>query len=1145
MGRSPQRAVRAGIPASATHRHPELFDAAGRPRRRGALLASTAFTGAFIAVIAGHPQGALAACSGVNTANVLCDAANQATGGTLNTTFSGSTVVNVNPGGKIDTGGAAAVVTLAGNLAFNHNDTTFGIVNGGGVLPGVGLNNVGSGGVTYTGNANVTGAGGGITANASASGDVTITNNATVTATTQGVGIQGVILTVIASGNILINGSGNASGPQLGIGAFHFGKGNITISGSGNTTGGMQANISSSTNPGNILINRSGAVSGGVLGSTAGTGSVTVAGDGPVAGTNGQGIMVTHSNNAVGTNGSLTVGGSGDVSTTVGVGIGAQIFGANNSGSITVSRIGNVTGSVHGITALTAGRGSVMVTGTGNVSGSNGFGIRAESIGGSVLVAQVGTVSGSVHGIRAAAFGAGALTVTTSSNVTGATLDGLDTFTQSAPSSITVAGGTVSGAQSGIVVASGTGSANVTVDAGATVQGGVRGVSFQSPTGTLLNNGTIRGNTAGINTTGGSTAVTNAGSVTGTGGTAVSFLGANNLFVMDGPGATLGGNAIGSGTDTFRLAGSGANSFNVGQIGAGWTLFDKAGPSTWTVTGTSTYGGPTTVSAGTLLVNGSLASSNGVTVASGASLGGGGTVPNTTINAGGALAPGNSIGTISIGGNLTFVGAGNYVVEVAPASADRTNATGTAALSGTLRAVGTGGMYTVGARYTVLNATGGISGTFGSLAISGNFGATRPHIEYDANNVYIVLDQNTISPFLIGGTPNQRTVAGAIDTALLAGSQAAPFLALFGLTAAQLPGALDQLSGEVHASTAGVLADESRIMRDAVLGRLRQASYGGEASMASLSVGGPVAAFADGEIDSALAYGKSPIVTKAPRMVAPSYDVTFWAQGFGARGRFETDGNAATLRRDLAGFISGVDTRVGGNGRLGVAAGYTGSRNALDGRGTADVETAHIAGYGGWSFGAFNLRAGAAYAFHSIATDRLIAFPGFFDRTTANYDGHTGQIFGELGYGFALGNLAIEPFAGAAWVRVKTDAAAERGGAAALNFAGTTFETGYATLGIRAAGMIALGHDMMLVPRATLAWQHAFDNVTPAGVLAFQAAPVPFTIAGVPIARDSLLAEAGLDLAIGRHATLGVSYVGQLASNVQDHAAKGKFSWKF
>jgi outer membrane autotransporter protein len=286
-------------------------------------------------------------------------------------------------------------------------------------------------------------------------------------------------------------------------------------------------------------------------------------------------------------------------------------------------------------------------------------------------------------------------------------------------------------------------------------------------------------------------------------------------------------------------------------------------------------------------------------------------------------------------------------------------------------------------------------------------------------------------------------------------------------------------------------------------------------------------------------------VKAPPRAPQATSDVVFWAQGFGAWGRFETDGNAATLRRDLAGFISGVDTRVGGNGRLGVAAGYTGSRNALDGRGSADVETAHIAGYGGWNFGAFNLRAGGAYAFHTFDTDRLIAFPGFFDRTTAHYDGSTGQVFGELGYGFALGNVAIEPFAGAAWVRVKTDAAAERGGLAALNFAGTTFETGYATLGIRAAGMVPVAPDMVLIPRGSLAWQHAFNSVTPAAVLAFQVAPVPFAIAGVPIARDSALAEAGLDLAIGRNVTVGVSYVGQFARSVHDHAAKGKFSWTF
>jgi subtilase-type serine protease len=611
--------------------------------------------------------------------------------------------------------------------------------------------------------------------------------------------------------------------------------------------------------------------------------------------------------------------------------------------------------------------------------------------------------------------------------------------------------------------------------------------------------------------------------------------------------ASLAGAGIVSlGDATLTTGGSNASTTFSGSItGAGGSLV-KQGTGVFTLAGANGYTGTTNVNAGTLIVNGTIASSGALSVHSGATVGGIGTLPVTTINAGGTLSPGNSVGTITIAGNLTFVGAGNYIVEVSPAAADKTNVTGapgTATLAGTLSAVGLGGSYTVGTKYTVLNATGGVSGTFGSLAISGSFGATKPHIEYDANNVYLVLDPTALS--LTGLTRNERSVATAINTAIAAGSQSAPFVALFNLTAAQLPGALDQLSGEVHASTAGVLMDESLYARSAVLGRLRQASYGGNSSMASLSMGGPQA-FQGGEELSALAYGKSPIVTKAPPMASqPGYDVVFWAQGFGARGKFDGDGNAASLQRDLAGFFSGVDTRVGTNGRLGIAAGYTGSRNNLDGRGSSNVETGHLSGYGGWSFGALNLRAGGAYAWHTIDTDRTIAFPGFFDRATAHYNGGTGQIFGEAGYGFAFGKVAVEPFAGGAWVHLKTDAFNERGGAAALAGAANNFEVGYSSLGIRAASMIPVGNDMVLVPRVSASWQHAFNDVTPLATLAFQSAGVPFVIAGVPIARDSLLTEAGLDLAIGRSATLGVSYVGQAARSVHDHAAKGKFSWKF
>ena len=53
------------------------------------------------------------------------------------------------------------------------------------------------------------------------------------------------------------------------------------------------------------------------------------------------------------------------------------------------------------------------------------------------------------------------------------------------------------------------------------------------------------------------------------------------------------------------------------------------------------------------------------------------------------------------------------------------------------------------------------------------------------------------------------------------------------------------------------------------------------------------------------------------------------------------------------------------------------------------------------------------------------------------------------------------------------------------------------------------------------------------------------TASRTPIARDAALVEAGLDLALNAHAMIGVAYTSQLASNVSDHAAKGKFGWRF
>ena len=88
------------------------------------------------------------------------------------------------------------------------------------------------------------------------------------------------------------------------------------------------------------------------------------------------------------------------------------------------------------------------------------------------------------------------------------------------------------------------------------------------------------------------------------------------------------------------------NAFTYSSITSGAGSIVQAGTGTTTLAGTHTYTGNTLVNAGTLLVNGSVASSLTVVNNNGA-LGGSGTVASIVLNLGGVVTPGNSIGTLN------------------------------------------------------------------------------------------------------------------------------------------------------------------------------------------------------------------------------------------------------------------------------------------------------------------------------------------------------------------------------------------------------------------------------------------------------------------------------------------------------------------
>jgi outer membrane autotransporter protein len=503
-----------------------------------------------------------------------------------------------------------------------------------------------------------------------------------------------------------------------------------------------------------------------------------------------------------------------------------------------------------------------------------------------------------------------------------------------------------------------------------------------------------------------------------------------------------------------------------------------------------------------------------------------------------------------VDGHFTQTASGTLGLRVNAAGQHDFLTTGQASLGGKLLAVMQPGNYANTTVYTgVVQSTAAITTTFNSVAASSPFFAATA--TYHTNTVDLTLTRQQLG-LLPGLTFNERAVGNALEAGLASGGASGPgariYTALFGLqSVSQVANAYDQLSGEIHADAQSMMLEDSRYARETILARLRQLGFMGGGPMAALGAGGPALAYAETE-DHALAYASArgaafPI--KAPPTPRNDADLTFWAQGVGAWGRIDSDGNAGEVRRDLAGFFAGIDRRFG-DWRAGIVGGYTNSSVTVASRASsATIDTGHLGGYAGTSYGAFNLRAGADFAWNDISTSRAIVFPGFADRANASYGAGEAQIFGEVGYGMSFRAIALEPFGGLAFVHLHTNNFAEAGGIAALTGGSNAEDVGYSTLGVRAATTWLLANGMALTPRGSLAWQHAFGDVTPAAALAFQSIGTGFTVAGAPIARDAALVSAGADLQVTPRAAVGIGYTGEIAANARDNSVKGFFSWKF
>ncbi|MGJ5078309.1 autotransporter outer membrane beta-barrel domain-containing protein [Bradyrhizobium sp. HKCCYLS3013] len=1100
---------------------------------RQLVLSSSMLVGA----VSGYSRRAYSACANVGGSNWECSGASTAQ------TISGANAhVTALSGFRITTVSANALtITGAGDLSYTDTNSSPFTASAGN-----GLN---------------------MTTTASVPGSITVNTNGDITALNYGIRgrNQGTgALNITTNGDVVSTGTTAVS---RGIVAINFGTDLTVTTGAGSNVSGARY---------------------GILSRNYGTGSttVTVNGDVTAAGTTGSDVALLARGNADVT-----------VTTTAGTAVSGQESGifarSDGNGAVEITVAGDVTGTnTTGIYARSGTSGSIAIAiGAGSHVTSNGTGAAGFAIDTSSLVVSpttltvAGTLNGGAGGavrfhgsanrlelhptavINGNVFGGGSDTLalggtgTASFNVAtvgaGLQYQGFGTFLKEGSSHWTLTGTTplissfaVNG---GLLEVDGSmPNTSITVNSGALQLG--NGGSGGSIGGNVNDNGIFAINRSDSYTFGGIISGTGtfqqlgsgttifSGANTYTGGTTVS---AGTLQLGNGG---TSGSIVGDVINNGILAFNHSDNYTFGGTISGSGTLEQNGSGTLVLSGDSSYTGPTFVNGGILDVTGTLAST--VFVNSGARLTGNGTIGGLGVASSGVVAPGNSIGTLNVSGDLSFAPGSAYEVETnTTGAADRIVATGTARLNGNVVVLPQSGAYGFRTTYNILNATDGVIGAFSG--VSSNSAFLFPSLTYDAHNVFLSLTQSTFFPS-VARTANQLAVATALQ-------QSSPDSRLFGSvifqTAAGAQQAFDALSGELHASARTSIVEDGHYARDAILGRLRQTSFEDRfGAFASFGSEGPAVIYGDADRSSPkhLAYadtgrhifraGSIPLSADAS---APR-DIAWWAQGVGAWGAVHSDGNAAGMSRRLSGFFSGVDGRLGDNWRAGVALGYTNSRMSIDARASsADIDSAFFGVYTGLGVGAWNVRSGALLSVITIGSARSISYPGFLERATGRYGAFSSQLFGEIGYELNLANAVVEPFTGWSWIHLHTNGFDEVGDVAALSAAAREEDVGYTAIGARASAVIALSGGMALKPSASLAWQHGFGQLSPEDYLLFRSTGARFDIAGVPLARDAALVQTALDLRTGANTVIGLSYRGNLSTSTQDHSVEGHIKIQF
>lgn len=1097
-------------------------------------LSSGVAVGALAAALA-WPGSSQAACTTSGT-TVTCSGTTTGSPNGFGTGTEDNLTVNVQTGASVTGAGVGGT-----GIAVRNNDSidNSGAVSGTdrGITASTGLSVTNNMGATITGT-NVTGVSaadvslsnagmitGGGTGVASTVGAVTITSNTGTVAGSSGVNsANGVTITN--------NNGGMISGDVFGIASAGSGTVNVTNTGGTITATGTSGVAVQSAGTGVINLSNTGSIT------STGTGGVAVqslnstdinitSNSGMISGTSG-GVVVQNSANPGATITVMnmtggTIQGTGANSSAISDNTGTVKL--TNSGLVTTAANGNGTifGAMVNVTNNAGGTisstnatfgtifslGNVSVTNSGDITATT-FAIDAS--GGTAAVTNEAGSSITATGVNTIGIAGLGLNVT---NKSGATISGgLDGINQQGSATTTITnGGMINGAaRSGLRLGS-----NASVFNTGTVTG-LTGIVFRDPTGT---------NTPVVNGS-----VFNSGTIAGTGGIAINFNatpGSGPFTLTLGPGFVVTGNVLGTGADVFQLGGTGAGIFDLSKIGAsqqyqGFTAFNVIG-GFWNTSGTFGQTQTWNVNGGTLA--------------------GTGTFAGITVNSGGTLSPGsNGAGTLTMNGSLALQSGSLYLVNVNSTTSTKAVVNGTTTISSgsTVNAVFQGTNFQN--QYTILTTNGGRTGTFGSLMtmnLPSFMTATLVYLPTEVD-----LDIGTSLGQISGLTGNQSSVAAALDRASNSGGGL--LSGLSGLTPAQIPAALDALSGQGTTGTQETALGANSLFLNTMTeqGRLWLNSETGY-SLGSGGGGGGALSYADDHAKRRQHPALKAIPLKAPVEEPPRWRT--WAAGFGGAWKLagEAGIGSADLSHHTAGGAGGFDYQINPDLLVGFAAGGSSSGFSVPALATSgSVDGAHLGAYGVARWGAWYAAGALTGASFDNHTSRTIVGVGPTELATASFKSNLLSGRFELGDKRVFDGFAITPFAALQfaelWQQGFTESSITNTGTPGV--LGLAFQSHQVSslptfLGAQFDTHLVLANGALWAPYARVSWVHEFEPTRDITATFLTLANSTFTVDGPRASRDAARIDVGSKLAITRTVSLFGTFDGEFSDRSQLYSGSG------